>query len=115
MPNMAKTIASHNSKVLREDNPVLQPKMCSCEGGTPCCPVQGACEQTGVVYRASVTETISGKTETYTGLTGRAFKNRLNLFSSSQLSYLDESCLRHPNISERQLGAVREDLPLEEN
>ena len=76
MPNMATTIASHNSKVLREDNPVLQPKMCSCEGGTPCCPVQGACEQTGVVYRASVTETTSGKIETYTGLTGRAFIDR---------------------------------------
>ena len=35
MPNMATNIASHNSKVVREDNPVLQPQMCSCEGGTP--------------------------------------------------------------------------------
>ena len=44
--------------------------------GTPCCPVQGACEQVGVVYRASVTETTSGKIETYTGLTGRSFIDR---------------------------------------
>ena len=30
-----------------------------------------------MVYCASVTETLSGKTETYTGLTGRSFKRRL--------------------------------------
>ena len=39
---------------------------------------------------------------------------RHNLFISSKLSYLGESCLRHPNISVRELGAVREDLPHQE-
>ena len=34
--------------------------------------------------------------------------------SESKEGLLSESCLRHPNISVRQLGAVREDLPLEE-
>ena len=49
---------------------------CNCEGGTVFCPVQGACKQEGVVYEACVRERNSGKTETYTGLTGRSFKQR---------------------------------------
>ena len=76
MPNMATSIARHNSKVLQGDSPAPLQKTCSCEGGTPCCPVQGGCEQAGVVYCASVKENLSGKIETYTGLTGRAFKKR---------------------------------------
>ena len=77
MPNMATTVARHNSKVIRGDNPsAAQAKKCDCEGGTPSCPVEGECRQKGVVYKASVTERTSGKTETYTGLTGREFKER---------------------------------------
>ena len=77
MPNMATTVARHNSKVIRGDNPsAVQAKKCDCEGGTPFCPVEGECRQKGVVYKASVTERMSGKTETYTGLTGREFKER---------------------------------------
>ena len=76
MPSMATSIAKHNCKVLRRDSPTSEPQKCKCEGGTPCCPVQGACEQVGVVYRASGTETTSGKIETYTGLTGRSFIDR---------------------------------------
>ena len=37
----------------------------------------GKCRTESVVYRATVRETVSGKTETYTGLTGREFKDRL--------------------------------------
>ena len=78
MSNMSTIIARHKNKMLTGDTPASQPQMCGCEGegGTPCCPVQGAYEQKGVVYRASVTETTSGKTETYTGLTGRSFIDR---------------------------------------
>ena len=38
--------------------------------------VQGECRQQGVVYKASVIERTSGKTETYTGLTGRKLIDR---------------------------------------
>ena len=49
---------------------------CNCEGGAGSCPVQGAYKQEGVVYEACVRERNSGKTETYTGFTGRSFKQR---------------------------------------
>ena len=74
MPNMAASIARHNSMVMR-----LQPSNtapCNCDGGAASCPVQGACKQEGVVYEACVKEINSNKMETYTGLTGRPFKKR---------------------------------------
>ena len=74
MPNMATCIARHNNKVLRSEPP--RNTSCNCEGGAGSCPVQGACKQEGVVYEACVRERNSGKTETYTGLTGRSFKQR---------------------------------------
>ena len=74
MPNMATSIARHNSKVLGSQQPSTRP--CTCDGGAGSCPVQGACKQDQVVYEACVREKISGKTETYTGLTSRKFKQR---------------------------------------
>ena len=38
--------------------------------------MQGKCLTDCVVYRASVTETVTGKLETFTGVTGNTFKNR---------------------------------------
>ena len=76
MPNMATSIARHNSKVLGADQQRVQPPGCNCKGGAASCPVQGVCKQEGVVYEACVKERVSGKTETYTGLTGRTFKQR---------------------------------------
>ena len=76
MPNMAAAVSRHNAKVLSESTQTPQPSGCSCDGGAASCPIQGECEKTGVVYQASVVENQSGKTETYTGLTGRKFKQR---------------------------------------
>ena len=39
---------------------------------------QGNCKIKCVVYEATVVETVSGKFETYTGLTYRTFKGRFN-------------------------------------
>ena len=49
----------------------------NCQGGTDTCPVQGKCQTDSVVYRATVTEVNSGQVETYTGVTGNTFKQRL--------------------------------------
>ena len=62
--------------MLSEDTNPPQPPGCKCDGGTVSCPVQGRCRLTGVVYRATIRESSSGKTETYTGLTGRKFIDR---------------------------------------
>ena len=74
MPNMAASVARHNNKVLRSEK--SDPKPCNCEGGVGSCPVLGACKQKGVIYEACVKQRSSGKKETYTGLTGRCFKDR---------------------------------------
>ena len=72
MPNMAHTVTRHNLKILNEDR--QQPDQIPNGPGT--CPVQEKCRSDCVVYRAAVTETMSGYTETYTGMTGREFKGR---------------------------------------
>ena len=75
MPNMAMAISRHNKKILQE--PDVRTKIdCKCEGGPQNCPVNGDCKDKWVVYSAKVTENISGKSETYTGLTSRAFMTR---------------------------------------
>ena len=40
------------------------------------CPVGGSCQARSVVYEATVAEIVSGKKETYTGVTSRRFKDR---------------------------------------
>ena len=49
---------------------------CNCRGGVANCPVEGQCQVSGVVYKASITEEVSGKTKIYIGMTGRPFKER---------------------------------------
>ena len=75
---VAQAISRHNSKVLKGDQQTQQQTGCNCDGGAANCPVQGECKTKCVVYEASITETVSGKTETYTGLTSRTFKQRYN-------------------------------------
>ena len=79
MPNMAKAVAQHNVKTLKDDTQrIVQQPGCNCQGGPGQCPVQGKCLTDSVVYRATVTETGSGNVETYTGVTGNTFKDRYN-------------------------------------
>ena len=74
MPNMAAEISKHNNKLLRGGGTTTPIAPCKCDA----CPVQGRCKETGVIYKALVTETVSGKSETYTGLTARPFKKRID-------------------------------------
>ena len=71
MPNMAQG----SGKILNEDR--QQPtKYLPLTAGLVLVPMQGKCRSDCVVYRATVTETMSGHTETYTGMTGMEFKDR---------------------------------------
>ena len=78
MPNMAQAISRHNKTVLKGNQEINPQPGCNCLDGPDKCPVQGKCKSTAVVYSASVTETQSGKVETYAGLTSRTFKTRFN-------------------------------------
>ena len=46
------------------------------------CPVQGRCKTRSVVYRATVIESGTGQTQTYTGVTGNTFKERYSKHNS---------------------------------
>ena len=61
MPNMAKAVAQHNVKTLKDDTQrIVQQPGCNCQGGPGQCSVQGKCLTDSVVYRATVTEIGSG-------------------------------------------------------
>ena len=72
MPNMASTVAMHNKSILGKKQQ-RDPLPCKCK--TPC-PIGGNCGVADLVYEATVKEKVSNRTETYTGLTYRTFKER---------------------------------------
>ena len=74
MPNMAQAVAGHNSKIMREDRPLVEQPVCNCRGGPQTCPVGGKCLTSCLVYEATVTETQSGNKETYIGVTSRTLR-----------------------------------------
>ena len=77
MPNMAQAVARNNMKLLRDNKEATTAPRCNCRGGPANCPVEGKCQTKGVVYRATVKQTLTGIENTYTGMTGRNFKKRL--------------------------------------
>ena len=76
MPNMQTLVARHNQKMQKNGSEQIE-EGCNCERGVTNCPFQGKCQTKNLVYEATVTETVSGKTETYTGLTSRPMKTRI--------------------------------------
>ena len=70
MPNIGELISKHNKRKTRQINQPLTREACKAEG---------RCGVESVVYCASVTETISGKTETYTGLTQGTLRSRIQM------------------------------------
>ena len=74
MPNMGSLVSSHNTKLLKQDNPKPD-QGCNCKGGPNKCPLSTPeCTKDSVIYVASVSSLDS--TEHYTGLTGGPFKKR---------------------------------------
>ena len=78
MPNMGHNLARHNAKILAQDKPEKTTTGCNCQKSKTC-PIPGKCLSEGVIYGATVKETVSGKTETYTGLSEATFKKRYTL------------------------------------
>ena len=87
MPSMAQAVSRHNVRILSEPpaqqaQPAPEEPGCNCRDGPNSCPAQGKCQTESAVYRATVRETGTGRTETYTGLTGGKFKDRWYKHSS---------------------------------
>ena len=77
MPNMAKQMSQHNSKVSSGDQ-VAPSGGCNGHRGGEQCPLPGDCMAKGVVYGAEITDTSTGEKETYTGLTDGTIRDRIS-------------------------------------
>ena len=75
MPNIGKTIRTHNRKVTEghTDEPKNETKTCSCRSKDEC-PLNGRCLQKFLVYQATVLT--DAETYRYIGLTEHSFKQR---------------------------------------
>ena len=78
MSNFGSHIARNNKKVLVGD---VQEEQCRCAANQY--PVDGKCEQEGIIYQATVTKENDGTSETYVGLSKKSFKNRLSVHKTS--------------------------------
>ena len=74
LPNIKAKIARHNAKILKNNEKTKRPTpTCNCRTKQDC-PVPGKCNQSGVIYQATVTNT-RGQEKTYIGLASN-FKSR---------------------------------------
>ena len=74
MPNMRKYISRHNCQVQKSEEEPTRPG-CNCSGRLGPCPLNGNCQVSSVVYKATVVDS-DNTTNTYTGLTSNTFKKR---------------------------------------
>ena len=92
MPNIGKTITSHNKRQ-KMPTPDVPPCRCTLEE----CPLNGNCEKSNVIYQCTITEEASGKKESYVGLTANSIKDRITKHRKSfrDRTYHRNSLSRH--------------------
>ena len=86
LPNVKQKISNKNRRLLqmhRMKESTQDSKLCNCRQKKNSCALDGKCLTKCVVYKATLTETISNNQETYIGLTENEFKTRFNLDKSS--------------------------------
>ena len=74
MPNIKSKLDQHNRSVLGKQEQ-REPPECNCRDRSKC-PLNSKCQESGIVYQATVKENDNGNTETYVGLTETSFKLR---------------------------------------
>ena len=86
-PNLKKQIASHNSKILRENEGPQEEIPCNCRKKEEC-PLKGKCQTPNIIYQATITqqpttpENDQPVTHTYVGL-ATSFKERFRNHTKS--------------------------------
>ena len=73
LPNVASIIRSANMKLRGKQTNEVRP--CNCRAKDQC-PLQGKCQTECIVYKASVTDDLSGSVSDYVGVTAPPFKQR---------------------------------------
>ena len=103
MQNRAQEIARHNKSHLSEKKH-REPLPCKCKSP---CQIGGQCGMADIVYEATVKEIISQKTETYTGLTYRTFKEHKYDMGHSEKRTSSRLAIQNWNLKDK---GVRFDL-----
>ena len=75
MPNLKQVISGHNKKILRQNEPKEDVKVCNCRGGVKNCPVEGHCRKQEVIYEVKVSAE-QKEDKLYLGSTATEFKDR---------------------------------------
>ena len=75
---VGKFISSHNKRLIQ---PTPEVPACKCRDAE--CPVDGDCEKQNIIYQCKVTETMSGTSDSYIGLSGKTFKDRVTKHNKS--------------------------------
>ena len=73
-PNIGSAISANNKKLLTPPTPEKR-KNCNCKEKEKC-PVDGKCQETELIYKATVTQE-NGDINTYTGLTCNTLKKKM--------------------------------------
>ena len=92
LPSMGAQVAKHNGKLLNKSEGATSrpPPKCNCQKSkVKDCPLPGCCNQEGVVYQATVTNS-RGNTENYVGL-AKHFKKRYGKHKASMLKKTPEN------------------------
>ena len=83
MPNMKQIISGHNRAILSKHSTNNNDNNnCNCRNPTQC-PLNNQCLTKSIVYQAIVTNTNTGKEETYVGLSENTFKTRFTQHKAS--------------------------------
>ena len=94
VPNLARTISSHNAKIVNNSVEKQAVKECNCPRNSKC-PMNGKCLSENIVYQATVKQS-DGQTNTYIGLTAPAFKKR---FANHKKSFKHQKYSRETKLS----------------
>ena len=104
MENIKNIISKHNSSIIKGAQSAPPP--CECED---VCPVDGECQQTGIVYQATI-HLPNNKVEKYIGLTERKFEDR---FKEHTRSFEVRKAKNSTTLSKKIWKLKEQRLPLE--
>ena len=77
MPNVSSIITAHNKRLLRNETYSATTATCNCRKSVTC-PLNGKCQQEGVVYQAVIERQDNKEIQSYIGITEGPFKLRYN-------------------------------------
>lgn len=115
LPNMSRIIKRHNNSIRRKGAPTSgrPPRRCNCRQPADC-PLRGQCQDSGVVYQATVSTPNASTPAVYIGSTDTTFKER---FANHKMSFRHEKYSNRTELSKHvwELKHADQDFNIEWN